>query len=254
MGKEGQKAPRDVASKESKHPWEVFPEEENVRIEKFNKAQESKKKRKESLDKSKSWVKTHKKLLLGVVILVLIIAIALVVFLIVNQKKRADEGLASGDSDLSLIDQDDENVTFENAETPDVAYPVAMRTFKAAALDNAFIDGRVDRSIVKDNVRNFLKEQKTEYYRTLYQIIAVVEFSLFEEESSARYYLDEAEKNDVSKFDEKTEYCYFIAKRIYGRTFNDQTMFETYDQLIREKYVDKESQIVENGGEEGGEQ
>jgi len=233
MGIEGQESPRDVAGEEQKHPWEIFPEDEAAAIEQSQKKRQQDKKRKMKLEKIKLWVKNNKlKVVLLAILTILVFSSAGVgiYFLVNNMAKNSGGNVSTREPEEDHFFYSDS--TIETAEDESTAYLVC-----ADGVEKAMTEGyNGNPTILEDNLQNFLKVQKTEYLKDIYEMCGVSKLSLFSQMKYAQTHLDRVDSLDVNSFDSKQLYAYYMSHMIFYRAYGDKKLEKTYSDLLDQKF------------------
>ena len=261
MGNEGQKSPRDVASEDKKHPWEILSESETSAAEKsekkrtkLEKKKANREKRKAKLNSFKAWVKKNPILFFGSIVLVITVIVTIVILIgIFTAKNKPDDA----NKDLSPIEVTDITADVDSilsAKTPDLAFSYAYKNMKKNAADGIFVEGTVgiDRNKLEDNLDEFMKSVESDYDKIAYSLIKIMILDDFDENDRAEYFLTLFDEKNYD-LDKNLRYIYILVVRYhYLKTEDTDKYKEWTDTLFKEynpdeMYIDSDSgEIVEN--------
>ena len=234
MGNEGQSS-RDVASEKQKHPWEIFPNGESSTE---NGGKKREKENNIKAEKKKLNLPKDKRFVIGAGVLIILIIVGVVVG--INLLTKKDNPTAYDGPEAETISTSKENISIEEAATPDLAYAIAATALRNAALDGVNVNGTLDSGIMMDNIDNFIKKQSKESDRIYYRMIAVSITSLLEETDVAESYLKEVDEVDYDDLNVKQKYAFFISHRLYYRFTENTEKFKYYDEWFDKEFPDDE--------------
>lgn len=160
MGIEGQESPRDVASENKRHPWEVFPGDETSAEDK------GRKERKENKEDNKfiKWVKTHKLLFVGIVLATIAIIIGGILGFNALKKNGVFGGQTSSEEDNSqgIGISYEEYLKLLSLDTPyaENAFDYAIGILKPILFEGVSTSSEtgIDYTKMEDNFEIFLKK------------------------------------------------------------------------------------------------
>lgn len=239
MGIEGHESPRDVASEEKKHPWDVFPDGETS-------AEDGGKKREKTEKKLK--LPKNKFALVGIFVFVVLIGVGIffgIRFLVENKSGNGGNGDGQQAEIISSISGD---ATIENAATHDLAYTIALKNLSEAMYVGANVNGYTDYAIVKDNIDAFLDRITKEDERDLYLAITVVSTSAFEDNKIAELYFEKLEELDYNDLGETQKYAYILAYINYYRyAKEDEEKANEYVEMLDKEFSEDDEVYIESG-------
>ena len=268
MGNEGQKSPRDVASEEQKHPWEIIPKSEASAIEKGEKKREKlekrkagREKRKAKIDSFKSWVKKNPILFFGGILFVVTVVVGICILIGITTAKKEPDDANKDLSPIEITDIKNDVESIISAKTPDLAFSYAYKTMKANAADGIFVADTVgiDRNKLEDNLDQFLKGVDSDYDRVAYELMKIMILDDFDETGRAEYLLGlfDEKKYDLDK---NLRYIYILTVRYHAYKAEKtddykkwtETLFSEYNP--DEMYIDDDSgEVIENSNSKEGE-
>ena len=229
MGIEGHESPRDVASEDKKHPWELFPKDETSanlsekEREQLKKKNENKAKRKMQLSKTKKWINTHHILLLAIVIAVAIV-VSGSIFAVIKANENKKPVVDRSEIEDTSAYPDDYNI--KEAITPYVAFGYAVSVVKEIALEGV-TDPMTDTVKIEDNMDIYIDSLSSEYEKIYYRLYTAVLLSDYDNPGRAKYLLDKFELEN-HELDKNQRYVYYIAYEMYYRTMGDTENYKIW--------------------------
>lgn len=242
MGIEGHESPRDVASEDKKHPWEIFPKDETSanlsekEREQLKKKNENKAKRKMHLSKTKKWVNTHHILLLSIAIAAIIL-ISGGVFAIfkLNEKKISDEKPAVEDDAPLILYGFPDDFNVKDAITAFQAFDYANTVVGKIAIEGVS-DPRGDTAKIEDNMDLFIEGLSTDYEKLYFRIYTAFLLSTYENPTRGQYLLETIEyenKNLINELDKNQRYMYYKAYEAYYYALGDNENHDLWQKKIQ---------------------
>lgn len=256
MGIEGHESPRDVASEEQKHPWEIFPKDESSanlsekERENLKKKKENKNKRDMQLSKTKKWVNSHHILILSVIIAIVIL-VAGGIFAVYKMKENdiKKEGQTNEDDGTALIVYGfPEDFKIKDAYTAHNAFQYATEIVQKVALEG-IEDPYSDTTKIEDNMSLFIENLNTDYEKLYFRIYTCFLLAKYENPSRAMYLLQNIDAENHT-FDKNQRYMYYKAQMEYYYILDDNENSEIWRKKIQDDaeftedtyvYVDEDS-------------
>ena len=248
MGYEGLDGSQDVANKEKKHPWEVFPEDDSAdskdgggkkRVktpEQREKEKARREKRKAKLNSLKAWVEKNKILAAGIVLAVIAL-IAGAVILIVNLTKPEADGEVKRDGagQINLIIPD--NTPIEEIATADYSYTTVLYKLNEATKDAPRDeDGNIDAAKFEDLIDEYIKnEVNREADKPAFELGKIVLITMYANASRGDYLLGLFDEQNL-ELGRNTRYIYLMAKIVYYRTVENDTELNKYLEILNTEY------------------
>ena len=231
MGIEGHESPRDVASEDKKHPWEIFPKDETSanlsekEREQLKKKNENKAKRKMQLSKTKKWINTHHILLLAIVIAVAIVVSGSIFAVIkVNENKKPVEDLTKNDEFASYPS----DFKVKDAVTPYAAFDYAASVVSEIALEGVS-NPKEDTVKIEDNMDVYIDSLDSEYEKTYYRLYTCVLLISYDNPGRAKYLLDKFEL-ESHELDKNQKHVYYMAYKMYYYAMGDTENYKAWEE------------------------
>jgi hypothetical protein len=230
MGIEGHESPRDVASEEKKHPWEIFPEDDSSEKNGNNKGEKKQKKN----NKLILWLKTH--VIVSVVAVVAVIAIvctSVVVVTKVNEDNKKKEEYPAGiprpnTSDIVYP----EDFTVDKAVNVQQSFSYAMKTIDEVSMQGVDIKN-IDFVKLEDNIDVYIDSLKTDYEKIYFELAKIFKIAGRGNTARAEVLLEEFNKKNY-KLDKRLRFMYYRAAEAYYYMAGDKENDAKYLKLLRE--------------------
>lgn len=175
MDIEGHDSPRDVASESKKHPWEIFPSDEKPAEKDGQKRQKDNKKKP---CKFILWVKSHKLLTVGLILVILVIIIGVVIGVIMLNKNNSSSGNTDNKENSSNgigipYEQYIELLSLEKS-SPENAFDYAVEKLKPILTEGIYnSEVGVDYTKLEDNFEVFIKKVEKEDEKICYRLAMI---------------------------------------------------------------------------------
>lgn len=251
MGYEGLDGSQDVANKEKKHPWEVFPEDDSAdskdgggkkRVktpEQREKEKARREKRKAKLNSLKAWVEKNKILAAGIVLAVIALIVGAVI-LIVNLTKPEET-----ETELVEVEQlkIPEEFNVEEVVTPDYAYTIIRTKLTEATKDTYFESGERDIAKFEDIIDEYIRNNaKNEMDRYAYELTKIVMINNAGDNARAGYLFEKFDENNY-ELGHNTRYIYVIAKVVYYTTTGNIEEEKKWRDILQKEYLDNQEYL-----------
>ena len=246
MGIEGQNSPRDVASEETKHPWEVFPEDANAaktgakkRKELTPEQQAKREKRKAKVEKIKTWAKANKVLAAGICVASVAVVVGVAIgatFLIKTLTTKPEEEeqiLAETAAYNGVLD----DMTIVNAPTPEYAFAAVNKKVRPVLVEGIYGNGFINFTKFEDNYNVFEKTVSSESDKICYRLYMIYAMAAFYDENGTARAEVLMKKFDERKYDlNNTQRYFYLMAQIKIKTGKGET--EELNNLLAQ--LDKE--------------
>lgn len=252
MGIEGQESPRDVASEDKRHPWEVLPNDET------STKNDGRKERNENKEDNKfiSWVKTHKLLSAGIVLAVVAVIVGGIVGFNILRKNGVFGGnTQTTEEDVKGIGIDyDEYLNLLSLEksSPENAFDYALGTLKPILVEGIYnSETGVDYTKLEDNFEVFIKKVEKPEEKICYRLAMIYTMYRLGDRAPQRadglLELFDEEKNELNR---TQKYFYLMVQVEHATAAGDIEKAKTILAQIDEEYPVDEGYVDIDTGEE----
>ena len=235
MGTEGQNSPRDVASDNNKHPWEVPPtgnpspkkgEENHI----------------EQKEKRKKWVKSHRVLLLIIaLIVVVLVGVGIFIFFKLNEEKAPED--EDNLEDVALIMYGfPEDFSIDDAITSAHAFSYALGPVRDIALEGVN-QLYPNVALIEDNMDAYIKSLKDDNEKTYFRLFTIFLVASYGDAERAEYLLEnfDAENRQLNKHQ---RYAYLRAYAAYYMTAGNSEKSAEYYETLRKEFAEDDAVLV----------
>lgn len=214
MDTEGRDNPRDVVGGKKMHPWEVFPENEKL----------SNKKKKNK----------NRKIIFVIFIILILIGGGIGTYFIIKSLNSENSSQQSPEDEYEPTAYEKAmDTTIEEAQTEEIAFLVCTKT-TSEVIKKGY--DRKNPSILEDNLQAFLKEQKSEYLKNIYEMCGTVSLLYLLQLDYAEYHLKNIDKLDVNSLDGNQLYAYYLSHSIFYELKGNGEKEKIYRDLFRKKF------------------
>lgn len=221
MDIEGRDNPRDVVGGKKMHPWEVFPENEKL----------SNKKKKNK----------NRKIIFVIFIILILIGGGVATYFVIKNLNSGNEPSPEDEYEPTAYEKA-MDTTIEEAQTEQIAFYICTNTISEVMRKG--YDNKTP-SILEDNLQAFLKEQKSEYLKNIYEMCGVVYLSHQLQFEYAENHLKSIGKLDINSLDSNQLYAYYSAYNSFYMLKGDTEKGKKYGKLLNEKFPEETQHIYE---------
>ena len=233
MGIEVQESPRDVASENEKHPWEVFPEGETSAGN-----GEKKRENKNKLGKFFGWLKTHLILSVGILCAVAVLIVG-GVFLIKHIRNSGGASTGDGGVNGALVEIPS-GMTLDELPSPEFAYVYMVKYFDPILEEGIMTSGQVDETKIEDNLAIYLKKVESESDKIFFRLYGYYKIASigYGDRAEALLQVFDEENHELNR---NQRYLYLLAyETTYFKT-EDEEKHNEYMNLLDTEFPEDES-------------
>ena len=249
MGYEGHDNSRDVADKEQKHPWEIFPEDDSANSKKKGgkkkrvkteeqrtKEKERRDKRKAKLNSLKAWILKNRVLSVGMLLAVIVLVIGTTVLISRVVKENEIAQLADELEDIEQLRIPDE-FSLEEVVTPDYAYTIVRAKLSEALKDIPFESGGTrDSAKLEDTIDDYIKNSASEENKPAFELVKIVYLAGNKDTTRAEELMNEFDEKNYT-IGKNLRYIYIMTKMCYYVAVGNNGEMAKWREALNEEYL-----------------